>query len=96
LWPWGEDAMDRRFEALRMDISAMTDQIVYAIYKSVGASPSKPTTKHIESFQIFQRMGKKTSRGGNFQLSDAKDQQEVATKMKMFASQLRGRNQPCR
>lgn len=56
-YPMGEEAMDIRFQTLRMDLASALDQIVYAIYRAAGSRKSPPKRRSFKNFRIFKRLG---------------------------------------
>ena len=54
-FPMGEEAMDLRFQALRMDISAGVDAIRCAIYSAVDGKRRQPAKREFGAFRLFKR-----------------------------------------
>jgi hypothetical protein len=81
VWPSGEDAMDRRFEALSLGINARLENILYTVNRAAGGGMAKPQKMSIESFMIFNR-------GVRKKFFDEMSQEEINKTMRTAARSM--------
>lgn len=85
LWPSGEEAMDLRFEALRMDMAGHAGWTQYVINRSAGGKRPTPKQTSLDDCKIFNRLGYK-KRARYF---DEMTPEEVAKRMRSVSAGIR-------
>lgn len=86
MYPAGEEALDIRFEALRLDLADLRNWLSHAIYRAAGSkSVKKPKRQKIGAFKIFNRFGGKAKK-------DFRDmtQDEIAARMRAYVKERHG------
>ena len=86
LWPSGEEAMDVRFEALRMDMAGHAAWTQYVVNRSAGGKMTKPKQMSLDDCKIFNRLGYK-KRARYF---DEMTPEEINKRMRSFQASLKG------
>lgn len=81
-WPSGEEAMDLRFEALRMDNLTHREALQY----TVAGKRMPPRSYKVEDFKIFNRLGNKRTA----KYFDEMTPEEVSKRMHRFKASMQG------